>query len=58
MRVEHEYERKGALNYLAALDVHRGHLFGRCEEKTGIVAFERLVADVMAQEPYASARTV
>jgi hypothetical protein len=24
MRVEHEYERKGALNYLAALDVHSG----------------------------------
>jgi transposase len=58
MRVEHEYERRGALNYLAALDVHRGLLFGRCEEKTGIVAFERLLTDVMAQEPYASARTV
>jgi transposase len=58
MRVEHEYERKGALNYLAALDVHRGLLFGRCEEKTGIVAFERLLTDVMAQEPYVSARTV
>jgi hypothetical protein len=58
MRVEHEYERKEALNYLAALDVHGGILIGRCEEKTGIVPFERLLADVMAQEPYASARTV
>jgi hypothetical protein len=58
LRVEHEYERKGALNYLAALDVHAGRLLGRCEDKTGIAAFERLVADLMALEPYASARRV
>jgi len=58
LRVEHEYERKGALNYLAALDVHRGVLFGRLEAKTGIAAFERLVGDVVCKEPYASARTV
>jgi transposase len=58
LRVEHEYKRKGALNYLAALDVHRATLLGRCEDKTGIVAFERLVADLMATEPYASARRV
>jgi hypothetical protein len=57
-RVEHEYERGGSLNYLAALDVHRGSLIGRCEDKTGIAAFERLLSDVMALEPYASARTV
>ena len=31
MRVEHEYERGGALQYLAAWDVHRARLFGRCE---------------------------
>src|SRR5487761_1234304 len=58
LRVEHEYKRKGAVNYLACLDVHRGTLIGRCEDKTGIVAFERLVADLMATEPYASARNV
>jgi transposase len=58
LRVEHEYKRKGALNYLAALDVHRATLLGRCEDKTGIVAFERLVADLMDIEPYASARRV
>ena len=58
LRVEHEYKRKGAVNYLACLDVHRGTLIGRCEDKTGIVAFERLVADLMATEPYASARRV
>src|SRR5580658_5337786 len=31
MRVEHEYERNGALAYLAAWDVHRARIFGRCE---------------------------
>ena len=58
LRVEHEYHRGGALNYLAALDVHRATLIGRCEEHTGIVPFERLVGDLMASEPYASARRV
>jgi len=57
-RVEHEYDRGGSLNYLAGLDVHRGSLIGRCEDKTGIAAFERLVSGVMAHEPYASARSV
>ena len=36
MRVEHEYDRGGALAYLAAWDVHRGRVFGRCEKTTGI----------------------
>jgi transposase-like protein/transposase len=58
MRVEHEYERAGALAYMAAWDVHRGVLMGRCEPKTGIGPFGRLVADVMSVEPYASARRV
>jgi hypothetical protein len=58
MRVEHEYERGGALAYLAAWDVHRARLFGRCELSTGIEPFDRLVADVMSSEPYRSARRV
>ena len=58
LRVEHEYARGGALAYLAAWDVHRARLFGRCERKTGIAPFERLVAQVMGQEPYRSARRV
>ena len=36
MRVEYEYDRGGALAYLAAWDVHRAKLFGRCEPTTGI----------------------
>ena len=47
MRVEHEYERAGVLQYLAAWDVHRAVVFGRCEPKTGKAAFGRLVDDVM-----------
>ena len=57
-RVEHEYERRGALQYLAAWDVHRAAVFGRCEPRTGIAAFGRLVDEVMGQEPYRSARRV
>lgn len=58
MRVEHEYERKGALAYIAALDVHRAKVFGHCAPTTGIVPFMTLAAQVMTQEPYASARRV
>jgi hypothetical protein len=58
MRVEHEYERGGALAYLAAYDVHRAKVFGRCEPTTGIEPFGRLVEQVMTAEPYASAERV
>jgi len=58
MRVEHEYDRGGALAYLAAYDVHRAQVMGRCEPTTGIVAFGRLVEQVMTAEPYASAERV
>ena len=56
--VEHEYARTGACAYIAAWDVHRAKLFGRCERKTGIAPFDRLVAQVMREEPYRSARRV
>ena len=53
-RVEHEYERGGALQYLAAWDVRRGSVLGRCEPTTGIAPFGRLVEQVLAEEPYRS----
>jgi hypothetical protein len=58
MRVEHEYERRGALQYLAAYDVHQARVIGRLEPKTGIKPFARLVEQVMTTEPYASADRV
>ena len=58
MRVEHEYERGGALQYLAAWDCHHAKLFGRCEPKTGVSPFGRLVAQVMNTHPYRSAKRV
>jgi len=58
MRVEHDYRRGGALAYLAAWDVHRGQVTGRCEDTTGIAPFARLVEQVMTAEPYASADRV
>jgi len=58
MRVNHEYDRGGALAYLAAYDVHRAHVIGLCQDTTGIDPFTDLVDEVMTQEPYASARRV
>jgi len=58
MKVEAEYERMGALAYLAAWDVNLAKVFGRCEKSTGIEPFGRLVDQVMNQEPYKSANRV
>jgi hypothetical protein len=58
MRIEHEYERGGALQYLAAWDVRRGLVMGRCEPATGIEPFGRLVAQVMGRAPYNAAERV
>jgi hypothetical protein len=65
MLVEHEYRRGGTLAYMAALDIgrrgrssRRPRIFGRCEPKTGIEPFDRLVEQVMGQAPYASAKRV
>jgi len=57
-RFEHEYVRKGAWAYLAAWDVHQARIFGRCEHKTGIAPFGRLVRQVMSLDPYRSASSV
>jgi transposase len=58
MRTESEYVRCGTLAYLAAYDVHRARVFGRCEPTTGIKPFSALVDQVMTTEPYASAKRV
>jgi hypothetical protein len=52
MRVEHEYFRQGAWTYLAAWDVRRAKVFGRCEVKNGIAPVDHLVSEVMRQAPY------
>jgi transposase len=58
MRVNHEYDRGGALAYLAAYDVHHARVLGRCAPSTGIEPFMALAAQVMTAEPYASATRV
>jgi len=58
MRLEHEYKRGGALNYLATWDVRRAKILGRCELTNGIVPFDRMVNQVMTQTPYRSAKRV
>jgi hypothetical protein len=57
-RVENEYERGGALQYLAAWDVQEGIVMGRCEPKTGIEPFGRLVQQVMEKPEYKEAPRV
>ena len=57
-RVEFEYERGGALQYLAGWDVRRAKIFGCCQPSTGIEPFGRLVHQIMSQEPYREARRV
>jgi len=52
--IENEYERGGAWPYLAAWDVRRGSVMGRCEPTTGIAPCGRLVHQVLAEEPYRS----
>jgi len=49
--IEHADERGGALPYLAAWDVRRGHGMGRCEPTTGMAPFVRLVNQGLAEEP-------
>jgi len=58
MRVEFEYERGGALAYLAAWDVRRAKIFGCCDATTGIAPFDGLVQQVMRREPYGRAKRV
>jgi hypothetical protein len=57
-KVEHEYERKGALCYLAAWDARRAKIFDRCAPKDGIEPFDQLVEQFMAQHPYNRAQRV
>jgi len=57
-KVEHEYERMGALCYLAAWDARRAKIFDRCAPKDGIQPFDALVDQFMSQHPYSRAQRV
>jgi len=57
-KVEHEYERKGALCYLAGWDVKQARIFDRCAPKDGIEPFDALVDQFMSQHPYKQAQRV
>ena len=59
VRVEHEYQRQGALALLAALDVRTGTVpAATTPATTGIAPFMTLMGQVMSAEPYASAPRV
>jgi transposase len=58
VRVEHEYERHGALALLAGLDVRTGKVFASTPGTTGIVPFMTLIGQVMARPEYKNAPRV
>jgi transposase len=58
VRVEHEYERHGALALLACLDVHAGRVFASTPLTTGIVPFMDLMGKVIARPEYRNAPRV
>jgi transposase len=58
IRVEHEYERQGALALLAALDVRTGQVSAATPATTGIAPFMGLMTQVMNAEPYKNAPRV
>jgi transposase len=58
VRVEHEYERHGALALLAGLDVHTGKVFASTPKTTGIVPFMDLAGQVMERPEYKNAPRV
>jgi DDE superfamily endonuclease len=58
LRVNHDYDRRGALASLAAYDVAHARVFGHCAPSTGIKPFMALVTHVMTREPYASGKRV
>ncbi|RPH99358.1 MAG: hypothetical protein EHM72_11205 [Calditrichaeota bacterium] len=51
------YETVGRMNDIP-VNVNFAKIFGHCEPKSGILAFDSLVSDVMNREPYASAKRV
>ena len=56
--MEYDYQRGGAVTYLAALDVFQGTVLGRVVGKTGIMPFRDLVRQVMRRKRYRHARRV
>ena len=58
LKVEHEYERMGALCYLAAWDARRAKIFDRCAPKDGIEPFDALVDQFMSEHHYKQAQRV
>jgi hypothetical protein len=58
VQVEQEYARGGAPAYLAAWDVRRGHIWGRCAATTGKPPFGHLVDQLTQHEPCRAAPRV
>lgn len=51
VRVEHEYERKGALNLFAAFDTRTGKVYGQCHERKRQVEFIQFLEHLEREIP-------
>jgi transposase len=51
VRVEHEYQRKGALNLIAAFDTRTGKVYGECHERKRQVEFISLLEHLDREIP-------
>lgn len=51
VRVEHEYQRKGALNLFAAFDTRSGEVFGVCRRRKRQVEFIELLEEIDEKTP-------
>ena len=51
VRVEHEYQRKGALNLIAAFDTRTGEVLGLCRPRKRQVEFLELLAKIDRETP-------
>ena len=51
VRIEHEYERKGAVNLFAAFDTRSGEVFGICRARKRQVEFIELLEEIHRKTP-------
>ncbi len=58
MRVNHDYDRVGALAYLAAYDVGQAQVFGQCAPSTGIEPFMALDVAHLSPSPTRATQSI
>jgi hypothetical protein len=55
VKVEHEYERLGTVQYMAAWDVFRGKVIGKCVPSVTKPVFHSFIEEILNHKPYKKA---